>query len=259
MFQRQFFRNMFLSYIIIIFICFFVYTAVILYEDYIINHERTERYCELVADEVNSILKKRIIYAENIVLNLNYSQPLKKLYLSHVSGSTLDSYALSSIKDELKVTQTSSGLMVGGTIIFLNHSNRAYTSSGIISMNDKYEKFVSDMPYVSVGTVRELLGFDDTKRYAFNKEYLIYCDNYTYQNGSNIGLICILFNLDTLKSDISNILEPGFGAEIMINGKNALKIGDTKGTEYTIESGIKPEITLTLYAPKGHLPNRIFA
>jgi len=253
MFQRQIFRNMFFSYITIIFICFFVYTAVILYENHIISQERTERLCEVKAEEVSTTLKKRILYAENIVLNLNYSQSLKKLYLSHVSGSALDSYTLSLIKDELKVTQTSSGLMVDGTIIFLDQSNRAYTSSGIISMNDAYEKLDYEMPYISVGTVKDLLGFDDTKRYVFNREYLIYCDDYTYQNGSNIGLICILFNLDTLKSDITKILDGNFGAEIMLNAKEVLNVGTIERSEYSVELGVIPGISVKLYAPKGQL------
>ena len=258
MLQRQFFRKMFFSYIAIIFISFFVYTAVVLYENHIISQERIERLCEVIAEEVSGTLKKRILYAENIVLNLNYSQSLKKLYLSHVTGSALDSYTLSLIRDELKVTQTSSGLMVDGTIIFLDYSNRAYTSSGIISMSDTYKKLNRDMPHISIGTVRELLGFDDTRRFVFNQEYLIYCDDYTYQNGSNIGLICVLFSLDTLKSDIAKILDSGFGVEIVLNGKEVLNVGVTKGTEYSVESDILPEVSVKLYAPRGQLMKESF-
>jgi len=258
MLQRQFFRKMFFSYIAIIFISFFVYTAVVLYENHIISQERIERLCEVIAEEVSGTLKKRILYAENIVLNLNYSQSLKKLYLSHVTGSALDSYTLSLIRDELKVTQTSSGLMVDGTIIFLDYSNRAYTSSGIISMSDTYKKLNRDMPHISIGTVRELLGFDDTRRFVFNQEYLIYCDDYTYQNGSNIGLICVLFSLDTLKSDIAKILDSGFGVEIVLNGKEVLNVGVTKGTEYSMESDILPEVSVKLYAPRGQLMKESF-
>ena len=143
--------------------------------------------------------------------------------------------------------------MVDGTIIFLDQSNRAYTSSGIISMNDAYEKLDYEMPYISVGTVKDLLGFDDTKRYVFNREYLIYCDDYTYQNGSNIGLICILFNLDTLKSDLTKILDGNFGAEIMLNAKEVLNVGTIERSEYSVELGVIPGISVKLYAPKGQL------
>ena len=258
MLQRQFFRKMFFSYITIIFICFFVYTAVVLYENRIISQERTERLCEVIAEEVSGTLKKRILFAENIVLNLNYSQSLKKLYLSHVTGSALDSYTLSLIRDELKVTQTSSGLMVDGTIIFLNYSNRAYTSSGIITMSDTYGKLNIGMPHISIGTIRELLDFSDTKRYVFNKEYLIYCDDYTYQNGSNIGLICVLFNLDTLKSDIAKILDSGYGVEIALNGKEILNVGAVDGNEHLVEADIMPDVSVKLYAPEGQLIKESF-
>jgi hypothetical protein len=85
MFQRQIFRRLFFSYIIIIFVCLFVYTTFILYENHIINQERTKRESEILVDEVSSILKERFLNAQNIVLDLNYSESLKKLYFSKVT------------------------------------------------------------------------------------------------------------------------------------------------------------------------------
>lgn len=230
-----------------------MYTTFILYENHIISRERTQRLSEVISEEIVGILKKRVLYAQNIVLDLNYSSSLKKLYLSHVTGTSLDSYSLSSIKNELKATQTSSGLMVDGTIIFLNYSDRAYTSSSIIGMEEEYQKLNRSMPYMATGTVKDLLGFENSKRYSFNKEYFIYCDDYTYQNGTNIGLICIMFNLDTLKSEITKTLDDGFGATILLNGEGILNVGDTEGNGFSSESSFMPEITVKLYAPKGGL------
>ncbi|AGC67144.1 hypothetical protein Cst_c01140 [Thermoclostridium stercorarium subsp. stercorarium DSM 8532] len=59
----------------------------VFYENNIISRERTVRLCEVKAEKLCNTLKRRILYAENVVINLNYSQSLKKLYLSHVSGS----------------------------------------------------------------------------------------------------------------------------------------------------------------------------
>ena len=119
--------------------------------------------------------------------------------------------------------------MVDGTIIFLNYSDRAYTSSSIIGMEEEYQKLNRSMPYMATGTVKDLLGFENSKRYSFNKEYFIYCDDYTYQNGTNIGLICIMFNLDTLKSEITKTLDDGFGATYC-NGRGRNAGGQKKRT-----------------------------
>lgn len=253
MFQRQVFRRLFFSYIVIIFITFFVYTSFILYENNIISRERAERVCEMLSEEISSILRKRILNAQNIVLDLNYSSSLKQLYLSTVSGTLLDSYTLSSITNELKVTQTSSGLTVDGTIIFLNSGKKAYTSSGVISIDESFRDPDKPMPYITVGTVKDLLGFENNKRYSFNKDYLIYCDHYTYQNGTNIGLICILFNLDTLQSEIAKILRDGFGTKILLDGNEVFHAGNLNGKEYSNPSGRIPGITVMLYAPNSPL------
>ena len=54
--------------------------SLILYENHIINNERTTRESEIITDEMNSILKERFLYAQNIVLDLNNSSTLKQLY-----------------------------------------------------------------------------------------------------------------------------------------------------------------------------------
>ena len=80
-----------------------MYTTFILYENHIISRERTQRLSEVISEEIVGILKKRVLaYAQNIVLDLIFFFA-EKLYLSHVTVDTsLDSYSLSSIKNELK-------------------------------------------------------------------------------------------------------------------------------------------------------------
>lgn len=250
MFQRQIFRRMFFSYIIIIFVCLFVYTTFILYENHIINKERMERESNVIVDEVGSILKERVLRAQNIVLDLNYSPALKQLYLSMIADTTMNSYDLSSVISELKVKQTSSKLTVDEVIIFLDNSKKSYSSSGgVLYLQEGFVKPDYDMPYCVVDTVKDFFVLEDSKRYSFGRKYLIYCDSYTYQTSKEIGVVCILFNLDTLKKDIDAILDDGYGAKIMLDGTELFVTGNNQGVEYTSASSFMPGITVTLYAP----------
>jgi len=250
MFQRQIFRRMFFSYIIIIFVCLFVYTTFILYENHIISKERMERETDIIVDEVGSILKDRLLKAQNIVLDLNYSPALKQLYLSMIADTTMNSYDLSSVISELKVKQTSSKLAVDEVIIFLEESKKAYSSSGgVLYLQDNFVTPDQDMPYFVVDTVKDYYMLKDSKRYSFGRKYLIYCDAYTYQTSKDIGVVCVLFNLDILKKDIDGILDDGYGAKIMLDGNEVFVTGDTEGAEYTSASSFMPGITVTLYAP----------
>ncbi len=251
MFSSKIFRNLFFSYIIIIFVCLFVYTSLILYENHIINNERTTRESEIITDEMNSILKERFLYAQNIVLDLNNSSTLKQLYFSIVTNEQLNSYDLLSITTELQMKQSSSRLMIDEVLIFMNSGNKAYSSSGgVINLQDTYQKPAAGFPSFMVSTVKELFGLENSERYSFSRKYLIYCDEYTYQEGSKIGTIGILFNITTLKEDIEKLLDDGYGVTIFLDEEELFSIGEVTKIEYTKESEELPGITVTLYAPE---------
>ncbi len=234
MFSSKIFRNLFFSYIIIIFVCLFVYTSLIVYENHIINNERTTRESEIISDEMNSIVKERFLYAQNIVLDLNNSSTLKQLYFSVVTNEQLNSYDILSITKELQVKQTSSRLMIDEVLIFMDAGNKAYSSSGgVINLRDTYTQQDADFPYFKITTVKDLFGLENSDRYSFGRKYLIYCDAYTYQEGSKIGTISILFNIGTLEEDIEKLLDDGYGVKITLDDEELFTIGEVTDLEYT--------------------------
>lgn len=245
MFQSKWFRNLFFSYILVIVGCFVLYTSFIIFENYQINKMRIERKSEIVMDAVDSILEQRMLQAEHVVQNLNTSNTLKQLYLSSIMGTSLDSYVLTSIQDEVRGT-VANGLDIYKTIIFMNNDSRAYSSSGIIILSNEFQEFSQDMPYVGYGTVNELFDFSN-KRYSFRKNCLLYCDDYTYRNGKKAGTICILFDLSVLKKDIESVMDEGFSVEIRQEGKDGWLIGERQGKELIYPVEQIPDAQLSLY------------
>lgn len=247
LFEKTLFRRMFFSYVLLIFLCVVFYTLTLIYETHMIREERVERKTTLMMEEVDRIIRERIIKAQNTVTELNYSVVLKRLYLNKISGMPIDSYNYVDIKDEISKSKITSGLSIAGTMIFLNNDRNAYTSSGMITLGEK--TFVLpdlEMPYYGVNTVKDVLGFTDSKRYSFRKEYFLYLDYFTYQNGTNVGLICILFDLDTIEKEIQDILAPGSGIRIFLRGQEILSTGQPQGMRYSLESNMIPEMSITL-------------
>ena len=243
---------MFFSYVLLILLCVVFYTLTLIYETHMIREERVERKTTLMMEEVDRIIRERIIKAQNTVTELNYSVVLKRLYLNKISGMPIDSYNYVDIKDEISKSKITSGLSIAGTMIFLNNDRNAYTSSGMITLGDK--TFVMpdlEMPYYGVNTVKDVLGFTDSKRYSFRKEYFLYLDYFTYQNGTNVGLICILFDLDTIEKEIQDILAPGSGIRIFLRGQEILSTGQPQGMRYSLESDMIDEGVL--YRNRGKL------
>lgn len=216
------------------------------------NKIQITRKSEIQLDEVGSILDRRFLNAQNIVQNLSYSTALKQLYLNSRLGTVLDSYSLFMIQSELKNTMASGGLSVYKTIILLDDSDKAYSSSGVIKLSGDFHSENVEYPYLKISTLNEAFGFD-SKRYSFQKECLLYCDAYTYQNGSEIGTICILFDLKNLQNDLENVISEGYGVSILYGDQEFFTVGEKKGSVYSAESVHCPGLVYQVYA-SGKVP-----
>lgn len=249
LFKSRLFRRLFYTYIIVIFTCLIVYTSFIIYENYQINKIQRERRGELLLDEVGSILDRRFTNAQNIVQNLSYSTAMKQLYMNSKLGTVLDSYNLFMIQSELKNTMASGGLSVYKTIIFLNGSDKAYSSSGVIKLSSVFNAENVEYPYLELATLNDAFGFD-SKRYSFQKECLLYCDAYTYQNGSEIGTICILFDLKNMRNDLNSVISRGYGISILYGEEELIAMGGKEGKVFSSESSCCPDLFYQVYASR---------
>lgn len=249
LFKSRLFRRLFYTYIIVIFTCLIVYTSFISYENYQINKIQRVRRSELLLDEVGSILDRRFTNAQNIVQNLSYSTAMRQLYMNSKLGTILDSYNLFMIQSELKNTMASGGLSVYKTIIFLNGSDKAYSSGGVIKLSGAFNAENVEYPYLELATLNDAFGFD-SKRYSFQKECLLYCDAYTYQNGSEIGTICILFDLKNMRNDLNSVISSGYGLSILYRDEELIAMGEKDGKVFSAESSCCPDLYYQVYASR---------
>lgn len=248
MFQSKLFRRLFYTYILVIFSYMILCISFTGYQNRRISEIQTDRKSEIQLDEISSILEQRILTAQNIVQNLSYSTAMKQLYMNTKTGEQLDSYALFSIQSEMNNTMAAGGLSVYKTVIFVEGSNKAYSSGGVIVLSDTYVPMEWDYPCMMLNTVNGAFGLNSTKRYSFNKECLLYCDVYTYQNGSDIGTICILLDLKSLESSMKKVLEDGYGMRIVYQDEVIFSIGEELGECYAKESARMPGIVYEVYA-----------
>ncbi len=248
MFQSKLFRRMFFTYVLVIFSCMVLYTSFLIFENHQIGKIQTGRQSEIQLDEVSSILEQRILNAQNIVQNLSYSTVMRQLYINTRIGEPLDSYILSSIQNEMKNTMTYGGLSVYQTVLFVDGSDKAYSSGGMIALPDGYQLLDWELPCMMVDTVNNAFQLNISKRYSFNKKFLLYCDVYTYQNGSDMGTICILFDLDNLQRDIENHLDEGYGVRILYSDQEIISIGEDTGALFEEDSARMPGVVYQVYA-----------
>lgn len=233
LFKSRIFKRLFYSYIIVILTSLTIYTAFLVYENNHIKKLQIEHKAQMQLDEASSIMDRYLLSANNTVQNLNYSTALKQLYMNYQLGTKLDPYSMNMIQREMKNAMASGDLTIYKIIIFLEGSEKAYSSGGVINVDVPFKYVKTENPYLVKGSLNDQFGFG-SNRFSFKKECLIYCDNYTYQNGSDIGNVVILFDIDNLSSELKKILEMGYDFSIISENTKILSTS-TDGALYTEE------------------------
>ena len=249
LFQNVLFRKLFYSYLVIITLCALIYSAFLIYENHTFTERRMEAHTLQTADEIESVIRSRILAARNIVTDITYSTTLKSIYLSRISGSALDAKLGNDIKAELAQFMIRDGRNISGTMIFLPGETRVYSGSGMLYLGSKPFTYLDEeMPYCCFGTVQQTLRLEETSRYSFNKDYLIYLDNFTYQNGSRVGTICILFDTKAIIRDLSRVMGKNNGISVLLRGETELEIGEKQGIRYAKDSEAISGLSIILWA-----------
>lgn len=248
MFQSKLFRKMLLTYLVIVLSYMILCVSFLAYMNVQLTEMQISRFGEIQLSQVSSILDRRVMRAQNIAMNLRYSSSMKRLYMNARMGEQLDSWSLYSIQSEMSATMKAADLAVYKTVLFVDDSDRAYSSSGVIILEEPYSSQDRAEPYLTVGTVNDAFQLNNAKRYSFNKECLLYCDSYAWQNGTDIGTLCILFDLNTLNNDIRNVLGDDCGVEILVGETPIYSYGETTGRVYSGASSRLEDVTYVVYA-----------
>ncbi len=256
MFQSRVFKRMFFSYILIIAVSFSLYAVFLVYQNRRIDDAQAERDSELTLREAADMLDGAIGIAQDVVRDLRYSTVMRDLYMATRLGNPVDSYTDYAIQTELKGILSSHGASLYGVSIFLEGSERAYSGGGVLYLDEPFIAPAKEQPFLAVGSIADIFGFKNNKRYYFQKRGMIYCDSYTYRTGVGIGCCCVFIDADRTESALSELLDQGSGVRVLYRGEEILTVGGITGEAAgTRSSDADPEVVYELYgngpAPAG--------
>jgi AraC-like DNA-binding protein len=167
--------------------------------------------------------------------------------LSYRLGTTLDSYELLAVQNELDNAMTSAGLSVYKVVILLHNRDKAYTSGGLVNLGEEYKPAEQVYPDISVNSMNNYFGFEKNQFFFMYKDYFLYCDDYTYQTGSASGTICLLFDQDALIRELREILSEDCGIRFLYKGNELFTLGEAGGDLYTGTSKQMGDLSYELY------------
>lgn len=217
-----------MTYLLIVFSYMVLCVSFLVYENTQINKMQEERRGELQLEQMSNILERRIQMAQNIVTNLSYSSSMKQLYMKVRTGDQLDSYSISEIQSEMSGTLKDSALSIYNTVLFVEDSDRAYSSGGVIVLGEEYTAPDDVLPMIVVSSLNDEFRLS-SNRYSFGKECLLYMDAYSWQNRTDIGTLCIMFDLKSITRDIKAALEEGCGIRILFGDTEIYSYGELEG------------------------------
>nr|MCR4588841.1 AraC family transcriptional regulator [Lachnospiraceae bacterium] len=256
MFQSKLFKRIFLSYILVIMLGMVMYTAFLMYENYQVVSMQNQRESDYMAQEIVDILDVRFSDAENAVQNLRFSTVMKNLYMSIRTDSVLEAYNAKLVYAELRTAVTSRGFSLYGITIFPYGSTKAYSSSGTVFLQQEFEAPQESLPFTAVGTAVDVLGLEGQEWIAFNKENILYCDRYTYQYGTNEGVICVLIDLADVQREMKKVLDENTGVRVLKDGAELFSLGNVEGRcESTLSCSDAKDLQVELYSSKGFFVN----
>ncbi len=248
MLQSKFFKRLFFSYMIVIFICMLVYTSFIAVQSHRVFEMQSKQEDSILLKEAAGIIDERMTDAQSAVRTIRYSSSMRKLYLSLKTKTVLDSYSAYDVQNEMSNIIAARGISLYGVMIFANDYSKVYATSGILYLQEPFIAPDKDLPYVYVGTICDLFGFAEDKRYSFNKKLLLYCDDYTYQNSSHIGTVCVMIDIDDITNSISKLLEDKTGLRVLYGGEEVFSFGDVSGSfDVTQVSSANANISYEFY------------
>ncbi|WP_099468694.1 hypothetical protein [Konateibacter massiliensis] len=217
-FKSKLFVKLFMSYLIIISLFFVAFSGFIIYNAVTEFRSKKNQEYNLKAEALAKSMDLQVLSANNIMASVNGSETIRQMYLNGVvEGKSIDSYLLYKSLGELtKMKKLGNNLDIINVIVLFNGYNKAYAGGLVVPLKENYMISGYAEPYNGITTVGELLKMKEISDILFNKESIIYGDDYHYSSSSGVvnGTILVMFNKKSLDVKLEDIVSERMGMSI---------------------------------------------
>ena len=246
--KSRFFKNMFLSYCLIIILSFLIYSVTVIYEAAKVKENQAVKYYETKAQAFANGMDQQIYSAQNIITNLNNSSLINKLYMTVQMQSPVDSYLLYQVLNDIRYQKTAGDdFNISDVVLMLNNYNKVYTSDEVIHLSDRIDLSEWKTDRLAITDLNTSLNMNNSQL-TFFKKYLIYSGAYQYGSGSQRGIICVLFENQKIEEMLKAASGEARGYAVYYNGKPVIKEGIEDGRSFKQTSQVSSAISYEIFA-----------
>lgn len=249
--KSKLFVKLFMSYLIIITLFFAAFSGLIIYDATSVYRNKKYQEYNLKIQAYTNSMDLQILSAKHIISSVNSSETIRKMYSSVVvENKSMDPYLFYQGLGELtKIKNLSNSFDVFTIIVLFKGYNRAYTGSSVIVLKEDYKNLLEYAPYYEIGTAGDILGLPKVNDLSFNKESIIYGDNYYYSSSAGVvnGTIVVMFNKRSLETKLKNIVGEYNGMTLHYRGKLITGYGEAEGVAFQCASSVNSDLVYEIF------------
>ena len=183
LFRRSFFRKLFLSYVLLVFISLALFSTW-----YLVSWSNNTRTSMLEnarqqATAFANRTDQNLLIAQSLAGTMNSSDILRNMYQTIcIEKKTPDSMLLYRSQSELSRVKASAGsLEVYAILLGFEGDSRLFAPGSVIALNDPVRS-LPVTPWIEVTNMVKLLSLRGVSNMMLNRDFLIYADAYTAGN-----------------------------------------------------------------------------
>lgn len=248
--KSRFFRNLFLSYVllIVVFVVGYCTWYLVSYRSNVRSAIREAGFQKATAFATG--MDRTLLIPQSLCSAMNTSESFRSLHqVMFIEKKTVDSLQLYRALSELTRIKAASGsLDVYSILLGFQEDSRLYAPGTVIALNEPVG-MLRTVPWIGISSVAELMGIDHTSNMMLNKQFMIYADAYTgAASGAAKGTVLVLIDLSGLTADL-RALPPLIGAAQITYGSQVMYASQNFASEleiFEIESLVLPQLRYRL-------------
>lgn len=260
-FKSKLFMKLFMSYLIIISLFFVAFSGFIIYNAFTEFQSKKNQEYNLKIEALAKSMDLQVLSSNNIMASVNGSETIRQLYSTLVvEGKSIDSYLLYQSLGELtKMKKFNRNLDIINVVVLFNGYNKAYAGNAVIPLGKDYNVLENTAPYYGVTTIGNMLGMKNISDIIFNKECIIYGDNYHYSSGNGAinGTILVMFDKKSLDTKLNSIVGKCEGMSIQYKDKEVIQSGNNDGILFSCKSDVDNKLAYNIYINKDEFKMKI--
>lgn len=252
-FESRFFKRLFFSYVLVI-VAFMLVYGVWYAVSYSTRYAQdTEAACQQQVTAYATTMDQQFFDAQSMIAAINSSESFRTIFQSaYVEQKTIDSMQYYRLQREFKrIRGSSNNMNIYSVMCCFQQDNKVYMPGGVIDFIGSPQMLQGEArPFVD--TVARLLGVTNHSQMMFNKEYLIYADNYTaFSENMPQGIVMVLFEESGLEKLTENVLGSASGASILCDGEPLMDFGQLQGRTFEAPSRLlSSRVSYRFYVPE---------